>query len=143
MNATRRPIYNHVAGPSKWRFDISIRPLDGTTGLEAKYGKASETCFPHGIIGQSWDGDDIAINGAVDDYTFNPNEPTITTKAMAEGAIEGVAADYELAKGDATDFAFSRFDKDGDAICAPRDVNKLTGVRVALDKTAKVGSKDE
>mgnify|MGYP004232194673 CR=1 FL=1 len=50
---------------------------------------------------------------------------------MAEGAIEGVAAQYALAGPHATDFAFSRFDKAAGANCAPRDVKKLTGFKHA------------
>ena len=61
VNATRKPIYNYINGPSMWRYDIAIRPLDGSTGFETHYGKASLTCAPHGIIGQSWDNDDIGV----------------------------------------------------------------------------------
>ena len=145
MNASRHPIYNHVSGPAKWRLDIAMRPLDGTTGLEAEHGTASKTCYPHGIIGQSWDGDDIAVDGATDDYTFKPEDPVVTTKAMAEGAIEGKPADYELAAGEETgSFAYSRFDKTADAICAPRDVSKLAGKKTARAQSAEAaGSNDE
>ena len=50
----------------------------------------------------------------------------IETKAMGEGAIEGVAADYEIDSSDpfSTAFKFSRF---GLTQAAPRDVSKLSG----------------
>ena len=43
---------------------------------------------PHGILGQSFDGSGIAVDGAVDPKP-QPGE-LMTTKAMAEGSIEGV-----------------------------------------------------
>lgn len=47
---------------------------------------------------QSFDGDNIGIIGATDDYKARSGE--ITTSAMGEGAIEGVAADYEVRGGE-------------------------------------------
>ena len=47
---------------------------------------------PHGLIGQTFDGDGVAVDGALDDYSAN----VVYTKALGEGAIEGQAADYEL-----------------------------------------------
>ena len=142
VNATRHPIYNYVNGPSHWRFDIAIRPLSGT-GFETKHGTASKTCYPHGIIGQSWDGDDRAVDGAVDDYTYRPNNPVITTKAMAEGAIEGTAAQYVLKEPHDTSFVYSRFDQKTEDTCASRDVNKLVGKKThRLSKGSVAGSDD-
>ena len=42
----------------------------------------------------------------MDEY---PPAGSITTSALAEGAIEGAASDYEVASAYSTDFAFSRF----------------------------------
>ena len=42
-------------------------PLNGT-GFEGRHGNASGIVAPHGIIGQTWDGDGIAVDGAQDDY---------------------------------------------------------------------------
>ena len=53
---------------------------------------ASPQVAPHGLLGQTFDGDGVAIDGAIDDYSAK----VVVTKAMGEGAIEGVAADYEL-----------------------------------------------
>ena len=41
---------------------------------------------------QTFDGDGIAIDGALDDYSGK----VVVTKAMGEGAIEGVADDYKI-----------------------------------------------
>lgn len=46
------------------------------------------------LIWQSFDGDDSDLIGAHDDYLVTGGE--IETSAMGEGAIEGVASDYEV-----------------------------------------------
>ena len=46
---------------------------------------------------------------------------------MGEGAIEGVAADYEMPSKWATEFKYSRF---GKVAAPPRDVSTLTGKKV-------------
>jgi hypothetical protein len=74
---------------------------------------------PHGLIGQGWDGDAKAIDGEVDVF---PKNGEFTTSAMAKGAIEGAARDYQLASKYATDFKYSRF---GLASASPRDVAAL------------------
>jgi len=82
---------------------------------------------PHGIIGQSFDGDDVGINGAVDAYATTKPGTKLTTTAMAEGAIEGEPADYFMASKYATEFKFSRF---GLRAAPYRDVAALTGSKV-------------
>lgn len=94
--------------------EASIKPL-----IDADHAKVA----PHGLLGQAWDGDDFAVIGNVDEY----KGAEITTKAMGEGAIEGVAADYEVASKFATTFKFSRW---GMQAAKPRDVSKLTGKKV-------------
>jgi len=91
-----RPVYNRIEGP-KHRLDLSIRPRVAERDLAA---------WPHGIIGQSFDGDGIALSGKQDEYTGSE----VTTSAMAEGAIEGVAADYQVHYPYETRFKYSRFD---------------------------------
>ena len=78
---------------------------------------------PHGLIGQSFDGDDVAVIGKTDDY----KGLEITTSAMGEGAIEGTHADYLVEDKFSTDFEFSRF---GKTDAAPRNVSGLTGNKV-------------
>ena len=62
--------------------------------------------MPHGIIGQSF-ASASPRHGRVDLY---PPSGRFKTQAMAEGAIEGQAANYEVATPFATHFAFSCFD---------------------------------
>jgi len=88
--------------------------------IEASYDADSDPVAPHGLIGQSYDGDDVAVDGALDNY----NGTEVTTKAMGEGAIEGVASEYAMATAFATSFKYTRFDA---ASAKPRDVTKLTG----------------
>ena len=131
VNATRRPIYNLVEGPSEWRFDIAMRKLDGTP-FERDFGRASATCFPHGLIGQGFDGDALGVSGKTDDYnSVDPWHPVMWRTAQAEGAIEGVGSDYKLQSAVSTVFKFSRYlRKKGDS-CAPRNVTKLLGAKAA------------
>tara|TARA_B100000787_G_scaffold137529_1_gene106379 strand:+ start:506 stop:1351 length:846 start_codon:yes stop_codon:yes gene_type:complete len=127
VNCTRKPIFNQLSGSSKWHFDISMRILDGRTGFESSHGLASKTCFPHGLIGQSYDMDDIAVDGNKDDYTYDATRPVVTTRAQAEGAIEGVASDYRLRSQFEVEFVFGRFNRTDSDRCAARDVASLTG----------------
>ena len=128
VNATRHPIYNYVVGPSRWRLDFSMRCLNGT-GFERFHGNASGTCYSHGIIGQSYDADDIGISGALDDYTYNVSEPVVTTRALAEGAIVGIGSEYALKQPFSTNFRYTRYNRFMNDTCLPRDVRKLSGHR--------------
>ena len=94
-----------------------------------RYDVDSDPVAPHGLFGQSYDRDDVAIDGAMDTNRTND----ATTHANGEGAIEGSIADYRMASAFATDFAFSRFDK---SLAKPRDVSKLAG-----RKHAKIAAK--
>jgi len=110
-NVWNRPFPNAGANPGKMLLNIHIEPL---------YDPEKDTVAPHGLIGQSYDGDGQAVNGATDDY----GSREVTTQAMAEGALEGTASDYQMAQKFAVDFRFSRFDS---LAAKPRDVSKLTG----------------
>ena len=88
-------VYDWISGP-KHRIDISF----------SAGGDAATRALPHGIIGQSFR-DVSARHGRVDSY---PSSGSFTTSAMAEGAIEGEAAQYEVSTPHATTFVFSRFD---------------------------------
>jgi len=113
---------NPLANPGKALLNVAIA---------AQYDADHDVVAPHGLIGQSYDGDGVAIDGAVDDYTGKE----ITTKAMAEGAIEGEAAEYKMAGPFATDFKYSRFD----AVAAShRDVTLLTGTKKAASRNEGV-----
>jgi hypothetical protein len=87
--------------------------------MKLRVPEAQLSVAPHGIIGQGYDGDGKAIDGEVDTF---PASGEFTTSAMAKGAIEGTPNDYKVASKYATDFKYSRFDKDS---APPRDVAAL------------------
>ena len=95
----RKPLLNDdyaISGPHH-RLDVSF----------AAHGGLPANGPPHGLIGQSFATPGVARNGAVDVY---PWEGEFTTRAQAEGAIEGAADMYEVASPYETTFAFSVFD---------------------------------
>lgn len=109
-----------TCGLGRCSVDIKVLPLfDADHALVA----------PHGLIGQSFDGDKLAVVGKTDSYKADE----ITTAAMGEGAIEGSAKSYKMADKFSTDFEFSRF---GAKSALPRDASKLTG----LKSLAKIGA---
>ena len=103
----------------------------------------AEPVAPHGLIGQTFDKDDVAVDGALDDYTGvptpggKPGDTYVVTKAMGEGAIEGVAADYEipLSAPFTVDFKYSRFHA---REAAPRNISALQGKRRKVYKAKGV-----
>jgi len=86
----------NLVEPNTHRLDVSF----------AAHGGAPAFGPPHGLIGQSFATPGVARNGAVDVY---PWEGEFTTRAQAEGAIEGAADMYEASPYETT-FAFSVFD---------------------------------
>lgn len=119
-NVTRRPVYNRIHGP-RWRFDTTIRPLSGT-GFEKRHGAPSNVTWPHGLIGQTWDGDSVAVDGRQDDYDSDDTE--IWTHAMAEGALDGGSFEAYALDPDTFQFRYSRFEG---APSTHRDVHSLSG----------------
>ena len=107
LNATRKPVYNHVSGP-KWRFDFTLRPMTP---------ESSWSCYPHGIIGRSFDGTGKGLIGAMDDYDSN----NVVTSAMAEGAIVGNAVDYVVKPPEIMNHKFSRFYNKETDECLPHE----------------------
>ena len=89
-------MFDRTEGPAH-RLDLSLRPLLPEAQLAE---------WPHGLIGQSFDGDARPRQGKLDDYST----PVAWTTAQAEGAIEGSADDYRVASPFATAFRFSRFE---------------------------------
>jgi hypothetical protein len=111
MAASADPFPFAILNKGKVLMNIEVTP---------KYDADKDVVAPHGIFGQAYDDDEMAVNGAID----SPTGSEWTTKAQGEGAIEGSIAEYKLADGFSTDFKYSRFD----AVRAPhRDVSKLTG----------------
>lgn len=99
--------------------------------MSPRFNTSQALVAPHGLIGQSYDGDNIGIVGAVDDY----KGAEFTTSAMGEGAIEGEGGDYEVASKFDTNFAFSRF---GKTTAKPRDVGKLSGKKIKHNDTSPI-----
>lgn len=95
VNASIKPVYNRVDGAAH-RIDLRLRPLAATARA------------PHGLIGQSF-GESARRDGRLDVY---PDAGEFTTSAMAEGAIDGLPADYEVREPYETHFRFSRFADD-------------------------------
>ena len=96
-------VYGRISGPQH-RLDLAFKAR----------GDAPARSLPHGIIGQSFSST-APRHGKKDLY---PKEGRTVTSAMAEGAIEGRAAQYEMPSPHATNFAFSRFE--GAEAPAPR-----------------------
>jgi hypothetical protein len=111
VKATRKPVYGWRRGPS-WRIDFAIVPV--TRVPQSKW-----ACYPHGLVGQSFDGDKLKADGKKDDYN---KTGSITTTSMAEGAIEGNATDYAVHGAFDTTFPYSRYHK---TRCPPRSLRGL------------------
>jgi len=111
---------------NKVLLDVSVQPL---------YNPDTDVVAPHGILGQAYDQDNLAVDGKIDEEKTGES----TTTAQAEGAIEGSWEDYIVSSKFSTDFKYSRF---GLAKAAPRDVSKLTGTKKAMEDAA-VGASDQ
>ena len=131
VNATTRYI-RRSATTLKKQVDLSFAPLRDPLEPQQRTGMV---VAPHGLIGQSFDGDSMAVDGKKDHYrelwwsqsSFKGRE--ITTEAQAEGAIEGSGEDYRVADTFETDFKYRRF---GVASAAPRNASALTGPKRTL-----------
>ena len=94
----------------------------------------TDAVAPHGLLGQTYDGDRRPIHGKRDRYDILDNgKPTaarkgvggrITTRAKGEGAIEGHAEMYRVERPFDTGIAFSRF---GAHSAAPRNITLMRG----------------
>ena len=107
--------------------DVDVTPL---------YDADHDVVAPHGIFGQSFDGDNLAVDGATDKVVDGESE--MTTKAQGEGAIEGHLSDYRMADRFTTAFKYARFDV---AAAKPRDVTKLTGAKRTREAVPAGGAK--
>ena len=116
---TSQPVYGRMSGPH--------HRLDVTTTLLAD----ENVLKPHGLLGQSFDGDDRPRHGRLDVYPSRDVPGNFTTTAMAEGAIDGVAKDYALASPRSTAFRYSRFD--GQRFAPGKTVSHGKGIVRATD----------
>lgn len=105
------------------RINIDVQPL---------YDIMSDPVSPHGLLGQTFDGDNSPLHGKQDRYDLlDDGRPTrarlaagglVTTVAKAEGAIEGESSMYRISSPFDTNFTFTRFGVDA---AAPRNISKL------------------
>lgn len=103
-------------GKHKEMYRVDVMVLPHSSKIE------SEAVTPHGLIGQSFDGDDLIVDGKKDDY----EKSLVVTTAQGEGAIEGTWEDYVVAGPFETAFKYTRFSvTEG----KPRDVAKLSGAK--------------
>ena len=116
--------------PGKTLLDVSATPL---------YDADHDVVAPHGLLGQSFDGDDVAVDGARDEHGLEKvrkgnSASEMTTTAQAEGAIEGSIQDYRVPSHFSTVFKYSRFD----AVAAKtRNVASLHGAKRARSHNDK------
>lgn len=123
------PEFEILITPRFFRLERNVFGLHHRLDVQTKLRVKEEALkvHPHGIIGQSWDGDDMAIDGEVDKF---PESGEFTTYAMAKGAIEGTPMDYKMPSAYATNFKYSRFDateapiRDVSALVAAGELNK-------------------
>ncbi|EOD35525.1 hypothetical protein EMIHUDRAFT_98528 [Emiliania huxleyi CCMP1516] len=133
IEAVARLIWRSTT-PGKKQIDLSFAPLrDPLSGTVA--------VAPHGLIGQSYDGDAVAVDGKQDHYRelwkAQGSGKELTTQAQAEGAIEGEGNDYQVADFFATEFKYSRF---AGSAAAPRNVAALSGNKRQLSSHPHWGS---
>jgi len=107
------PIYGAVN-----RVDAAEPPSKIDIGLAIKAPEHTLAVAPHGLLGQSYDMDGLAVNGRKDDY----RGAEFTTAAQGEGAIEGVYTEYEMVEPFGVDFKYSRWGKQK---AAPRNISRL------------------
>jgi hypothetical protein len=102
--------------------------------VQPLYNVMTDPVAPHGLLGQTYDGDRRPIHGKRDRYDYLDNgKPTaarkgvgglVTTRANGEGAIEGHAEMYRVDHPFDTGGAFSRF---GARSAAPRNITLMRG----------------
>ena len=76
--------------------------------IQPRLSLGSQAVAPHGLLGQTYDGDGLPLFGREDDYASHSR--TFRTSAQGEGGIEGKAEDYRVAEPFGTAWRFSRFD---------------------------------
>jgi len=98
VSVTLQLVFGHLEGPRR-RLDLALVP---------RVPEAELAAWPHGLIGQSFDGDGAPLSGRVDDYSTPAAGGVVHTSAMAEGAIEGTADDYRVPSAFSAAFRYSR-----------------------------------
>lgn len=128
-----RRVHGRLEGPHH-RLDVEFTLTVAEADLRA---------WPHGVVGQSFDGDGRRRDGKRDHYAADRREaaahPVIRTAAQAEGAIEGAADDYRVSAPYATAFRFSRFDVLGGAprVSLPLGLSPASATKVLSARTTE------
>lgn len=109
IRVTAQPIYDRFQSDAVARSGFAFAGPHHRLDIRVTR-SGSHTCHrTHGILGQSFV--QMRRDGLLDTY---PDAGVFTTQAMGEGAIDGVAADYEMNSPHAYRFKFSSF---ADAPC--------------------------
>jgi hypothetical protein len=98
------------------------QPMINLRYIKAKVDPLSMQVAPHGLLGQTWDADEIAVNGAKG------------AEAQGEGAIEGTIDDYKVSGLFAVDFAYNRFHV---IKAAARNIDALSGEKLPASKNVE------
>merc|ERR1719235_1701202 len=130
------PFGKLASNRDKVLLDVAIQPL---------YNADADVVAPHGIIGQSYDGDSLGVDGKMDADKAGES----TTEAQAEGAIEGTWEEYIMASPFSTKFKYSRFDATaapqrdvsavGTSLSGAISINLATAAATALAMTGEAG----
>ena len=136
VEAAARLIWRSTV-PGKKQIDLSFSPLrDPLAPLSP-----GRVVAPHGLIGQSFDGDAVAVDGRQDHYRelwkAQGAGKELVTQAQAEGSLEGQGGEYKMPDFFATDYRYSRFSV---ASAAPRDVRALSGRKRQLSTPPRWGA---
>lgn len=121
-----------------WRFHAKIREVHGwmegpRRRVDIVFAPRKElSCAPHGVVGQSFDRE---RSGTTDVYPGRNAGVHFTTSAMAEGAIDGTAHEYEVRTPHTTAFTYSHFED-----CVPRSLSGRQLHECVCDSTAPIPS---
>jgi hypothetical protein len=112
-------------------FNAHLSPLDQPM-LNLRYIKPRSNPLaggvaPHGLLGQTLDGDREAVHGAKG------------RDAQGEGAIEGTHSEYQVSGLFAVDFKYNRYHATSAAV---RDTSKLAGERTVASEEAGAGAEN-
>jgi hypothetical protein len=101
MNITKVRIEYPIKKQRKYRLELKLALID-----DPEYGTYDVShVAPHGLLGQSFDANEAAIDGEVTNY----DAVKVDVKEQAAGAIEGSFVDYIVSRPFDTSFKYSRY----------------------------------
>jgi len=104
--------------------------------IQPRYDAARGVVAPHGVLGQTYDGDRAPLFGREDDDRRAGHSSRATT-AQAEGFIQGVWSEYKVGSPFATAFRYSRF---SESRAPPRDAAALRTLGMLILQNATSGA---